>query len=99
MTFAVPASLSDLPENRFSFTLPGSATEFSIPKVQFIPFDVLEQAGDDGLELRGLALGLGDEALAKALGGLDPSQLNALITAWKKASVGVSVGESSASTD
>jgi hypothetical protein len=103
VTFAVPASLSDLPENRFQFTFPGVEDEFSIPMIQFIPFDVLDGAGSDELELRGLAVALGDTALGDQLAKLNALQLDALGTAWQTASVkrgkGLGLGESPASTD
>lgn len=100
--FPVPASLRDLPENQFQFTHDGKA--FSVPKIQFIPLEVIEDADQQvGWSLRQLIgllepLGMATEGATGAVRSMDTLQIAATWEAWQAASRGVTVGESEAST-
>lgn len=99
--FTVPASLRDLPENQFSFTHDGET--FTVPKIQFIPLDVIEDADEKvGWSLRQLIgllepRGLATAGAVEAVRSMDTFQIAATWEAWQTASRGVTVGESEAS--
>jgi hypothetical protein len=92
MTFKVPPSEKDEPENRFEFEIEG--TEYSVPLLRFAPVEA-SLAFEEGRNIEGLLLCAGDEAGA-AMRGLDRAQLSDLEDAWVKASR-VSPGESDGS--
>lgn len=98
MAFAVPASKASIKQNRFEFTLPGDrTTKYSMPKLQYLKPSVLSLL--DGKDKTDVVVGLLEEYAPGVLGQLESmEQLTALYEAWAEAS-GISVGESSASTD
>lgn len=101
MTFAVPASKASIAQNRFSFTLPGSKKKHSLPKLAYTPVGIMSTAFTDPAapksdELLALFISLGVDRDAAFT--LDNGQLGSIADAWAEAS-GISLGESSASTD
>lgn len=98
MAFAVPASKASIKQNRFEFTLPSDrTTKYSMPKLQYLKPSVLNLL--DGKEKNEIIVGLLEEYAPGVIDQLESlEQLTALYEAWAEAS-GISVGESSASTD
>lgn len=98
MVYQVPPSKASLKQNRFEFGLPGSKKVYSVPKLQFVKPALALTFGD--LTEVQVANLLFAEYLPEVFPQLeDGSQLEALLNAWKEASEGVGVGESSASAD
>jgi hypothetical protein len=99
-TFAVPPSKASHKQNRFEFTLPHRPGEsFSIPKLKYLPIRIVSAASAEGADpILAMLDAFGDERTADAVRDLDAEQLEALVEAWQAAS-GVTVGESSASSD
>jgi hypothetical protein len=96
MVFQVPASKSSVKQNRFEFSLPGSAKVYSVPKLEYVKPSLALQF-EDATDV-GAARLLFGAYLPEAFGLLeDVEQLGALMEAWKDAS-GVTPGESGAST-
>lgn len=96
MVYQVPASKASIKQNRFEFQLPGSKKTYSVPKLQFVKPALALSFGD--LTEVQVANLLFNEYLPEVFPQLeDGSQLEALLNAWKEASEGVGVGESSAS--
>lgn len=98
MVFQVPPSKASVKQNRFEFTLPGAKKVYSVPKLNFLKpslalsFDALTEVQ--------VANALFNEYLPEVFPLIeDGAQLEALLNAWKDASEGVGVGESSASAD
>lgn len=98
MVFQVPTSKASVKQNRFEFQLPGSKKTYSVPKLQFVKPSLALQFGDlTEVQVANLLFG---EYMPEVFPLLeDSSQLEALLEAWKEASEGVGVGESSASAD
>lgn len=98
MVFQVPASKASIKQNRFDFQLPGSKKVYSVPKLQFVkPALALTFSELTEVQVANLLFA---EYLPEVFPLLeDGSQLEALLNAWKEASEGVGVGESSASAD
>lgn len=94
--FVVPVPLIDAPENRFFFGPTGK--EFSIPKLGYVPLDVMDEFGED-ISIRAVAKVLGSEGSSEAIGKLGGIQIGELTKAWLEESKGVTPGESSASGD
>lgn len=96
MVYQVPASKASIKQNRFEFQLPGSKKIHSVPKLQFVKPALALSFGE--LTEVQVANLLFNEYLPEVFPLLeDGSQLEALLNAWKEASEGVGVGESSAS--
>jgi hypothetical protein len=98
MVYQVPASQASIKQNRFEFTLPGSKKVYSVPKLQFVKPSLALTFGElTEIQVANLLFA---EYLPEVFPQLeDGSQLEALLNAWKDASEGVGVGESSASAD
>jgi len=98
MVYQVPPSKASVKQNRFEFGLPGSKKVYSVPKLQFVKPSLALTFGE--LTEVQVANLLFAEYLPEVFPLLeDGSQLEALLNAWKEASEGVGVGESSASAD
>lgn len=100
MTFEVPESKKSIKQNQFEFTLPGGKKKYSVPKAKFLPVGVIEKmSGNKGeVTIADIISMFGEGAARDAVRTLDQEQLQALTNAWQKDS-GLTVGESSASTD
>lgn len=99
MTFTIPEPQSVNPDNRFTFTIPGDDTEWSVPLLRYLPMTLAEQLVTNRKTSGFLPLfGPADEPLGVAVRTLTPDQFGALITAWGGAS-GVTVGELPASSN
>lgn len=98
MVFQVPPSQASVKQNRFEFQLPGSKKTYSVPKLQFIkPALALQFSELTEVQVANLLFA---EYIPDVFPLLeDATQLEALLGAWKEASEGVGVGESSASAD
>lgn len=100
--FEVPESEADKPENRYRFKI--GETEFDIPKLShvtgehldIINRDVYTDTEADQVVCEFLVALVGDEH-AEKIRKLDRKQLDALATAYRKAS-GIDEGESAASS-
>jgi hypothetical protein len=98
MVYQVPPSKASIKQNRFEFQLPGSKKTYSVPQLQFVKPSLALKFGEM-TEVQ-VADALFTEYLPEVFPLLeDGSQLEALLNAWKDASEGVGVGESSASAD
>lgn len=93
MSFNVPASEKDNPENRFEFTIGEKA--YSVPKLGFAPVEA-SLLFEQGFSAEGLLACSDDPEIAADLRRLNQDQLNALEAAWVKASR-VAPGESRSS--
>lgn len=51
MSFVVPASKGDLPQNRFGVEMP-DGTKFTVPKMQYLSADLMERVGKVSLDLK-----------------------------------------------
>jgi len=100
MTFEVPASKRSLKQNQFLFKVPGNRKQFSVVKAKYIPVGLIEKLSgtEKAVSIKDLLELFGGGEASEAVRDLDSEQLNALTVAWQKDS-GISVGESSASTD
>jgi hypothetical protein len=113
MTFQVPTSAGDLPENRFEFSLPKSKKTYSVPKLEFltgeqmmkvVSVDKASAAGTLGDSDIAVIFELFEDMCDAPVRALAMDQLFALYEAWSAAS-DVTPGESdgspssSASTD
>lgn len=103
MTFVVPKSKASIKQNRFDFQI--GSKKFSVPLLKYIDGEKVDQMaeaeGKGGIAAIAAAYGLfGDPGTPAgiAVRTLDQEQLEALTNAYMEAS-GVTVGESSASTD
>lgn len=100
--YTVPESKRSLHQNQFEFQVPGDDTIHRIPKMKYLPVGTIEKmalAGKNVTISDLIALFDGDNAAAAhAVRQLDTEQLQDLTEAWQKDS-GITVGESSASTD
>lgn len=103
MTFVVPKSKASIKQNRFEFQIDG--TKYDVPLLKYLAGDKIEQIAaaesKGGIAAVAAAYGLFGERgtpAGDAVRHLDQEQLEALTSAYMDAS-GVSVGESSASTD
>jgi hypothetical protein len=96
VVYQVPASKASIKQNRFEFQLPGSKKVYSVPKLQFVKPSLALTFGElTEIQVANLLFA---EYLPEVFPQLeDGSQLEALLNAWKDASEGVGVGESSAS--
>lgn len=92
MTFVVPQSEKDKPENRFEFVIDGET--YDVPLLRFAPVEAA-LLFEQGRSIEGLMECAGAEA-GIAMRNLDREQLKDLEEAWVKASR-VSPGESDGS--
>ena len=100
MTYEVPESKRSLKQNQFLFKVPGNTKQFTVVKAKFLPVGLIEtlSGNDKAVSIKDLLELFGGGEASEAVRGLDSEQLNDLMGAWQKDS-GISVGESSASTD
>lgn len=97
MTYEVPASKASIKQNRFEFKLPGDRKNYSVPKLQYLKPDLIDDIENKPKTDTVKAI------LEHYHPGLwskfdDLEQARAFFENWAKAS-GISLGESSASTD
>jgi hypothetical protein len=91
MTFNVPASAGEKPENRFEFTLPGAKKRYSIPKMDFLTGEhllLVSQVEDQefGADSVKALFQLTDELTDAPIRKLAMDQLVAFYDAWGSAS-------------
>lgn len=101
MPYEVPESKKSIRQNQFEFMVPGDDTVYAVPKAKFLPVGVIEKMSTRGAVSISDILDLfgdGGSPAAVAVRTLDSEQLQALTEAWQRDS-GLTVGESSASTD
>src|SRR5690242_14702685 len=99
--FEVPESEADKPENRYPFKIKGK--QYDIPLLSHVGYDALQilsrdvytDTEADAVTYDFLAHLVGEDG-ADAIRSLDRKQLDALATAYRKAS-GITEGESAAS--
>lgn len=93
MAFAVPESKRSIKQNAFTFSLPGSKTEYSLPLLKYLTIGQIEQLQSKAEPGIVDILALVDNPKAQAaVRTLDAEQIAALFDAWQKAS-GISAGE------
>lgn len=101
--YTVSPSLRDLPENRFAFMHEGQS--YSVPKLQFVPLSVIEDADQKvGWSLRHIIgllepLGMATVGATEAVRSMDTTQIAETWQKWQESSRGVTVGESEASAN
>lgn len=95
MTFQVPASKKSQKQNRFEFEHDGKTLD--VPLLKFVTAAAAE-AFESGREVTGLILAADKPEVQTALRSMDSDQLEALMSAWGKASK-ITVGESQGSSD
>jgi len=100
MAFEVPASKRSIKQNQFQFKVPGDRKTYSIPKAKYLSVGQVETLSLKGEEvaITDILEILGQGEAREAVRALDQEQLMALMEAWQEDS-GLSVGESSASTE
>ncbi|MDJ0338266.1 hypothetical protein [Cryobacterium sp. PH31-O1] len=87
MTFTVPASKASIRQNRFEFSIEGSAKKYSLPKMKFMPVGVIAKLqAVEAPNLLDVLNFLGTGPAATAAGTLDGEQLDVLFTAWQSES-------------
>jgi hypothetical protein len=91
MTFNVPVSAGEKPENRFEFTMPGSKKKYSLPKMEFLTGEhllLVSKIEDDefGPESVTALFQLTDDLTDAAIRKLAMDQLVAFFLAWSDAS-------------
>lgn len=98
--YVVPESKRSIAQNQFVFSTDG-VNEFSIPKVQFLSLEFIENAAKQkhGIEFLNVCAELGQKDAVAALRKLDGEQIGALVLAWQESSAGITPGESLASTN
>lgn len=102
MAFTVPESKRSLHQNQFEFQVPGDDTIHRVPKLKHFPLSQIEKLskGGAGVTIADLLdmFAEGGTGAVDAVRTLDTEQLQELTKAWQRDS-GLTVGESSASTD
>lgn len=100
MAYAVPESKRSIKQNQFEFTIPGNDKTFYIPKAKYLTIGQVEKLSLKGeeVDLTDILEILGQGEAHDAVRDLDQEQLFALMEAWQ-ADSGITVGESSASTE
>lgn len=100
MTFQVPESKRSIRQNQFEFKVPGDRKTYRIPKAKYMTMGQVETLATKGenVQITDILEILGQGEAREAVRTLDQEQLEALMEAWQEAS-GLSVGESSASTE
>lgn len=93
MSFSVPESDAEKPENRFEFTI--GEKSYNVPKLGYAPV-AASLLFEQGYLIEGLIACSDDPAIAADMRKLKRDQLDALETAWVKESR-VSPGESDSS--
>lgn len=101
--YTVSPSLRDLPENQFVFVHEGKS--YSVPKLQFVPLSVIEDADQKvGWSLRHIVgllepLGMATVGATEAVRSMDTTQIAETWQNWQLESKGITVGESEASAN
>lgn len=100
MAYTVPESKKSIRQNQFEFQVPGDERIYSVPKAMYLPVGMIEKMSTqtDQVSISDIIGLFGDGEAADAVRTLDREQLENLTEAWQKDS-GLTVGESSASTD
>lgn len=99
--FKVPDKDPKSRSNRFFFKVPRKwfRATYSLPYLQFVPLGVMAEARqvDKPLQLQKIAVLLGENAAARAIGRLNQPEIRALEAAWLEGS-GIDLGELIASS-
>lgn len=94
MVYEVPESKRSIDQNKWSFKVPGSETEYQITKAKYLPLGLVEKLeGKKDVTLKDIFdMFGGDEEVREAIRSLDTEQLQNLTEAWQNDS-GVQLGE------
>ena len=84
MTFHIPPSRKNLPENRFEFTLDGAILH-DLPLLPYAPLVAVE-AFEDGRALNAVLASCDSEGAREVIRQLDADQFRAFVEAWELAS-------------
>ncbi|HKX68505.1 MAG TPA: MMPL family transporter [Intrasporangium sp.] len=84
MTFQIPPSRKNLPENRFEFTLDGAILH-DLPLLPYAPLVAVE-AFEDGRALNAVLASCDSEGAREVIRQLDADQFRAFVEAWELAS-------------